>query len=355
MADVVFSFDTTGSMAACISQVRRQLQDTIKTLFRDIPDLRIGVIAHGDYCDAPPVGPYVIRTLDLTTNQAQLLKFVQDTPSTFGGDADECYELVLHDARSLTWRAGVPRVLAVIGDANPHGPSYPQNTKRLDWRNELDLLTESQIKVYGVQALNRSESQKFYSEVARRTGGFHLQLNQFADVEQLIMAVCYKQAGDPQLRQYVDNLQSAGRINRSTAQMYGTLLGEKAPIVEFKAAGLHAVPPGRFQVLDVEKDIGIKDFVLRNGAVFKTGRGFYQFTTKVLVQEHKEVVLVDKRSGDMFSGDRAREMIGVPAGTRGKVSPGEGDLGGYDAFIQSTSPNRKLLGGTKFLYEIGAT
>lgn len=354
MADVTFAFDTTGSMAACLAQVRRQLQSTIKQLFKDIPNLRIGVIAHGDYCDKPPAGPYVIRMLDLTADQNQILKFVQDTPSTYGGDADECYELVLHEARRLTWRAGVPRVLAMIGDANPHGPNYPQNDLHLDWKNELDLLTESQVKVYGVQALNRYESTAFYKEVARRTGGFHLKLDQFSDVENVIMAVCYKQQGDEQLKKYVDLVQSQGRINRSTSQMYGTLLG-KAPVVSFAKVDLASVPAGRFQVLEVEKDAAIRDFVIASGAVFKKGRGFYQFMKKETVQENKEVVLVDKTTGDMFTGSKAREMIGVPAGTRGDVRPGEGLLRNYETYIQSTSVNRRLVGGTKFLYEIGET
>jgi hypothetical protein len=351
MSDVVFSFDTTGSMAACLAQVRKNVQSTIKTLFRDVPNLRVGIIAHGDYCDAPPDGPYVIRMLDLTTDQKEILKFVGETPSTFGGDADECYELVLHEARRFTWRAGVPRVLAMIGDANPHEKTYALNEKKLDWKNELDLLTEASIKVYGVQALNRRESTAFYKEVAMRTKGFHLQLDQFSDVEQLIMAVCYKQESDDALKKYVDLVQAAGKINRSTSQMYGTLLG-KEPVMSFKKVDLAAVMPGRFQVLEVDKDATIRDFVEDNGAVFKKGRGFYQFTKTENVQASKEVVLVDKKTGDMYSGDKAREMLGAPPGVAVRVRPGEGDLKGYDAFIQSTSVNRRLVGGTKFLYEV---
>jgi len=351
-ADVVFSFDTTGSMSACLAQVRKQIQTTAKQLLKDIPDLRIGIIAHGDYCDAPPAGNYVIRILDLTSDLNEIVQFVQKTPSTYGGDADECYELVLHEARRMTWRAGVPRVLALIGDANPHGPNYPQNQKRLDWKNELDFLTEANIKVYGVQALNRRESTAFYKEIAKRTGGFHLQLNQFTDVEQLIMAVCYRQVGEASLKKYVDYVETSGRMSRSTSEMYGTLLGSAAPKTKYKVADLAAVPAGRFQVLDVEKDATIKDFVEDNGAVFKKGRGFYQFTKRETVQAGKEVVLVDKLTGDMFSGAKAREMIGAAPGVTVNVSPGEGSLKGYDAFIQSTSVNRRLKGGTKFLYEV---
>lgn len=38
------------------------------------------------------------------------------------------------------------------------------------------------------------------------------------------------------------------------------------------------VPPGRFQRLDVDADVSIKDFVTSTGAVFKAGRGFYELS-----------------------------------------------------------------------------
>ena len=49
---MAFSFDTTGSMYACLGEVRRELQETISRLKRDIPGIRLATIAHGDYCDA---------------------------------------------------------------------------------------------------------------------------------------------------------------------------------------------------------------------------------------------------------------------------------------------------------------
>ena len=36
-------------MAPYIKEVRNRLQDICKKLLRDIPDIRIGIIAHGDY------------------------------------------------------------------------------------------------------------------------------------------------------------------------------------------------------------------------------------------------------------------------------------------------------------------
>ena len=90
------------------------------------------------------------------------------------------------------------------------------------------------------------------------------------------------------------------------------------------------------------------------GADFAPGRGFYELGKRVLVQEKKEVVLRDTVTGDMFSGDLARDLIGLPYGERGKISPQSVVHDGrrFDVFIQSTSYNRVLLPDTRFLYEV---
>lgn len=63
--DVCFSFDSTGSMVACIAQVRRVVQDVTRQLFSQVPNLHVGIMAHGDYCD----GPDFLTVLDLTGKQ----------------------------------------------------------------------------------------------------------------------------------------------------------------------------------------------------------------------------------------------------------------------------------------------
>ncbi len=117
-----------------------------------------------------------------------------------------------------------------------------------------------------------------------------------------------------------------------------------------KVDGLKLVPSGRFQVIDVPADATISDFVRSNGLPFKVGRGFYEFMKRETIQHHKEIVLLDRRSGDMFTGVAAREMLGLPDGGNVRLSPA--NLDKYQCFVQSTSVNRKLIGGTKFLYEV---
>ena len=344
--EVVFSFDTTGSMFPCLTQVRRTVEATIKRLFKEVPNIKVGITAHGDYCDASSV--YVTKHHEISDDQASLVKFVKTVEATYGGDAPECYELVLHEARSFNWTRGKSRVLVMIGDDVPHGPDYRDNTKKLDWRNEISMLAEMGVNVYGVQALNRRHATPFYEEIARMTGGFRLELNQFAHVTDLIMAVAFKQAGAEQLKNFENEVQEKGRMNRSLDAMFATLSG-RAPTT-FKPASLDAVPPGRFQVLEVGGDQAIKGFVLDNGLAFKTGRGFYEFTKTETIQALKEVILIDKKTGDLFGGEKARQMIGLPEGVAARMSPTA--LADFRVFVQSTNANRKLKGGTGFLYEV---
>src|SRR5262249_56973309 len=134
---------------------------------------------------------------------------------------------------------------------------------KIDWREELDKLTAAGVAVYGVQALNRKHATRFYEELARRSGGFHIGLDQFAYVTDMVLAVCYKQSSDEQLQQYEQEVQKQGRMNRGLNKMFCTML-HRAPATEFGAADLNAVSPGRFQVLEVDREVPIKDFVQEN-------------------------------------------------------------------------------------------
>jgi hypothetical protein len=355
--ECVVSFDTTGSMYPCITQVRRDVKSFANTLFDDIPGFKMGVIAHGDYCDKG--SSYVYKQQDITPSRLAVTDFISNCGNTGGGDSPECYELVLHKARSLKWTAEKYKALILIGDDVPHGPHENQNYLHLDWRNELKCLLEMGVKVYGVQALNRGHATSFYNEVAKITGGFRLTLSQFSEMPDIIKAICYQQAGDEQLKTFEQRVKDSGRMNRNMQFNFSTLYGrtiEEAVRDSDKIYGKKSklsTFDGRFQVLEVLFDCSIQDFVNENGLAFSPGRGFYEFTKSVEVQPYKEVIVQDKLSGDIFQGNEARRLAGIPVGG-GNVQcyPSREFKTRYRAFIQSTSYNRKLLGGTKFLYEI---
>ncbi len=355
--DVCITFDTTGSMYPCLTQVRRSCKDTVKRLFKDVPGLRVAIVAHGDYCDAGST--YVTKIMDFSDDEKKIVQFIDKVEPTGGGDSPECYELVLHQARALKWTSGKSKVVVMIGDDMPHGPTYAQNVKHIDWRNELGLLLEAGINVYGVHAMPgcRKHSKGFYEEIAKKTGGFYLTLDQFSTINDLIMAVCFKQGGDEQLQGFEKEVKETGRMNRNLDKIISVLLGRK-PAFAAADADLHAVPAGRFQVLPIDKRQGIADFVRDQGIEFKKGRGFYELTKAETVHGYKEIILMDRTTGDIFNGAKVREMLELPPQADRKDAEREDvklrpvSFEKYAVFIQSTSSNRALVEGTRLLYEV---
>ncbi len=365
--DYVFSFDTTGSMYACLAQVRQRIIEMANRILDEIPGARIGIIAHGDYCDRDST--YVTRRLELTNDRQAIIRFVNNVPATYGGDSPECYEQVLHEARSFAWGPG-KKTLVLIGDDVPHHPGYRYEgyTNELDWRVEIDHLINMGVNVYGMQALDRDHATSFYREIAKRTGGYHLRLDQFSNAADLILAICYQQVGVEVLTGFETRFENEGRMNRNMDEVFAVLLRRETPSTRFrKSRDLEAVPPGRFQVMrvyggDAEGKISIRDFVENNSLIFEAGKGFYEFNKSELIQGHKEVVLRENETGDLYSGNKAREMLGLPArmskkdsrtsasGKKSKTKPNIPD--GFTAFVQSTSYNRNLIDGTEFLYEV---
>jgi predicted DNA-binding WGR domain protein len=332
-------------MYPCLTQVRRNIKSTVTRLGEEVPGIRIGIIAHGDYCDRGST--YVTKDLPLTSDVDAICRFVETVGPTGGGDSPECYELVLREARSQPWSAKATRALVLIGDDLPHLPAH--NPDRIDWRQEAQALTDAGIAVYAVQALGRKHATSFYEGLARISGGFHVPLDQFSYITDMVLAVCYRQSGEEQVQRYEQEVTSQGRMNRGLNQIFSTIL-RREPAKTYSAADLRAVPPGRFQILDVDKDEAIKSFVEHNGLRFKKGRGFYEFTKTETIQGYKEIVLMDRTTGDLFAGEKARELLDLPVGETTRIRPT--DLTKYVVFVQSTSVNRVLQHGTRFLYEV---
>jgi len=396
--DIVFSFDTTGSMSSCIADVRRNIEKVSAKLFDQIPGLRLAIIAHGDYCD----GEDTINILDFTNDKESIKKFIKDAPDTSGGDYPECYELVLHRARELSWRPDATmKSLVMIGDAPPHENN--ENAFKLDWKEEVEKLANRNIQVFSVQCLNsgQREAFTFYSTIARVSNGYHLFLNQFSYIVDMIQAICFRQYDTEQLVNFEREIQSReGGMNSAMRLMFDTMLGKKTrdeveaemhpdrfteryhrtsrathhtsratsaatgttatgatssatPTLEGEA-DLNPCPPTKFQVFNVENDIGIKEFCDLMSIRFAKGRGFYEFTKPEIIQPQKEIVLMNRESGDLYEGDVARRIAGIGANEeKAKIKPG--DLPKYRIFIQSTSANRKLLKNQGFLYEVPAS
>lgn len=93
----------------------------------------------------------------------------------------------------------------------------------------------------------------------------------------------------------------------------------------------------------------IRDFCERRfGVVYKPGQALYQLTKREEVQDYKKFAVREKKTGKLYTGPAARQLLGLPSYGTIKVVPSAG--GPYDIFVQSNSVNRKLMTDTSVLY-----
>jgi hypothetical protein len=116
-----------------------------------------------------------------------------------------------------------------------------------------------------------------------------------------------------------------------------------------------ALPPltqGSYYFLDVRADEPIREFMTRETGRYSIGTVYYQHTKAETIQPQKEIAVevTEELPGGgvtrVYSGRAARDVLGLPdQHVKARPNPGNG----CTVFVQSTSPNRKLIGGTRVL------
>ncbi len=156
---------------------------------------------------------------------------------------------------------------------------------------------------------------------------------------------------------------STAQTTQAVTQFYADRsAGKRGSSVFYADATAISAKTVKTQLADISKEtelfvvpladngIEIKPFIERvTRAELLKGAAFYQLTkTEAKVQHTKIIVIRDRKDGKMYTGASARGLIGLPTVGTARLHPG--DHGNYDIFIQSTSVNRKLVGGTGVLY-----
>lgn len=189
--DMVIAFDTTGSMAAYIEDVRHQVAELIPRLFEDNDDLRLGIVAFGDYCDMKSKDDFgdAYQCIMPTDNENDLVRFIRNSRDTSGGDGDEFYELVLKKIVDETpWRPESTRSILLIADAHPHALGYSYGDfvqgNQIDWRHEARKAADRRIKVDTVTITGAS----WYKELSAMTNGISVPFSSSQKTSELIYA-----------------------------------------------------------------------------------------------------------------------------------------------------------------------
>jgi len=67
-----------------------------------------------------------------------------------------------------------------------------------------------------------------------------------------------------------------------------------------------------------------------------------------IIADVKKAAIRDRKTGEVYSGIQARDLLGIPHSGTVKLNPGSSTK--FDVFVQSTSVNRKLVPGTQVMY-----
>ena len=110
---------------------------------------------------------------------------------------------------------------------------------------------------------------------------------------------------------------------------------------------LDKLDKNQYNVYVVQGPEAIKPFVERMFGQYTIGNSFYEFTKREEIQPNKQIAILERSTGNVYTGSNARSMLGLPQGDYVKVTPA--DHPDFDLFVQSTSVNRKLIPGTNVL------
>lgn len=209
--DMVIAFDTTGSMAAYIEAVRKEVSDLIPRLFKDNEDLRLGLVAFGDYCDMknPQDFGNAYQCIMPTNDEVALIKFVKESRNTYGGDGNEFYELVIKKIVEETpWREGADKVILLIADAAPHELGYTYLNyvvnNQIDWRVEAEKAAANKIKIDTVTITG----ERWYKELSAMTNGISVPFESGYKTARLVEAATLSRGSFKQ-RQKFDEMEAS--------------------------------------------------------------------------------------------------------------------------------------------------
>jgi uncharacterized protein YegL len=125
-ADVLFAFDTTGSMGGVLSSAKTNAVNIMNNLAALIPDIQFGVVDLRDY----PISPYgesgdwayQLRQA-ITSNRTAVQTAINATSHGGGNDYPEAYTRALYESYAdpaIGWRTDARRFVIMFGDDVPH-------------------------------------------------------------------------------------------------------------------------------------------------------------------------------------------------------------------------------------------
>lgn len=211
--DMVIAFDTTGSMSSYIDAVKKHVTELVPKLFKANPNLRLGIVAFGDYCDMRGKDDFgsAYQVLNLTNDEETIIEFVQGAKDTYGGDGDEFYELVIKKiVEETNWRDNSTKAVLLIADARPHSIGYRYagiiDYNTINWRDEAKKAADKNIK-FDTLTINKDNVQ-WYRELSSITNGISAPFKSSSKTSQLVEAAAMSRGGETARAMYKATMDS---------------------------------------------------------------------------------------------------------------------------------------------------
>jgi hypothetical protein len=143
--DVMFVFDTTGSMGGALTEAKEEIQEAMNQVTATLPDAQFGLAEVGDYGFVSNGSPFEYGdgsgqawTLlsPISTDQSGVIAKIAGLTASGGGDSPEAYGRGLFETATnpaVGWRSGARGIIVLIADDVPHDDELNQGIPEEFW------------------------------------------------------------------------------------------------------------------------------------------------------------------------------------------------------------------------------
>jgi hypothetical protein len=141
--DVMFLFDTSGSMGGELQEAKTEMLSVMANIATKLPDVQYGVAEVRDYApsiytfeeEEPGVFPWKLDQ-PITASQEAVQKAIQPLSASGGGDGPESYGRALWETDTnptVGWREGAQHVIILVADNVPHDNNLNEGLPESVW------------------------------------------------------------------------------------------------------------------------------------------------------------------------------------------------------------------------------
>jgi hypothetical protein len=142
--DVMFVFDTTGSMGGALTEAKKEIQAAMSELSATLPDVRFGLAEVGDYAlvtngvfdyGEGSGTPWTLKS-PISPDQSGVLTQISGLAASGGGDLPEAYGRGLFETATnpaVGWRPEARGIIVLVADDVPHDDDLNQGIPQEFW------------------------------------------------------------------------------------------------------------------------------------------------------------------------------------------------------------------------------